>query len=152
MIRLSAKLEIADHRVDKNKNPIKKDEIPELSLERKASKGGELLDISNQSQSKGKGSKGKGKKQSPPPTAPSRFSHRTKFDLLGDIPSDEDPTSLSLLPHSSINRGSPASEKRGRVPTTGAMMPPFNSDFWTVYGNKLRVNGTLEQFCSLSSD
>jgi len=30
------------------------------------------------------------------------------------------------------------------------LMPPWDSDFWNVYGNKLRVNGTVEGHCDLS--
>ena len=29
------------------------------------------------------------------------------------------------------------------------LMPPFNSYFWEVYGNKMRVNGTKEGICNL---
>lgn len=29
------------------------------------------------------------------------------------------------------------------------LMPPWDSDFWNVYGNKLRVNGTVEGVCHL---
>ena len=31
----------------------------------------------------------------------------------------------------------------------GLMMPPQGSDFWTTYGNSLRVNGTIEGVCRL---
>ena len=31
------------------------------------------------------------------------------------------------------------------------MMPSYNRPFWTVYGNKLRVNGTLEEVCIVGS-
>ncbi|KAL9612774.1 MAG: hypothetical protein Q9167_002659 [Letrouitia subvulpina] len=153
VIRLSAKLEKAGYYVDENDKPIKKDEIPHRSLKRKVpEREKELLDVSNQTQSKGKDSEGKSKKDSStsPATASSRFSHPTKFDLLGDIPSDEDPTPLSLLPHSSADRESLPRKKEKQVSNTATLMPPFNSAFWNTYGNKLRVNGTIEQFCSLS--
>ena len=29
------------------------------------------------------------------------------------------------------------------------LMPSWDSDFWNVYGNKLRVNGTVEGMCEL---
>ena len=32
-------------------------------------------------------------------------------------------------------------------PVTHTMMPPGGSPFWTRYGNKLRVNGTVEEVC-----
>lgn len=31
------------------------------------------------------------------------------------------------------------------------LMPPFGSDFWAVYGNKLRVYGTEEGVCKLGA-
>ena len=30
------------------------------------------------------------------------------------------------------------------------LMPPFNSHFWEIYGNKMRVNGTKEGICNLN--
>lgn len=33
------------------------------------------------------------------------------------------------------------------VPVVHTMMPAGGSPFWTRYGNKLRVNGTVEEFC-----
>ena len=33
----------------------------------------------------------------------------------------------------------------------GLAMPAFDSHFWTVYGNKLRVNGTMEGICKLKN-
>ena len=35
------------------------------------------------------------------------------------------------------------------IPT---FMPHFENDFWRVYGNKLRVNGTVEEVCDLSEE
>ena len=32
-------------------------------------------------------------------------------------------------------------------PPVHTMMPPGGSPFWTRYGNKLRVNGTVEEVC-----
>ena len=42
----------------------------------------------------------------------------------------------------------------GERPATGfpPMLPPWRSDFWRVYGNKLRVNGTNEGLLKLDPD
>ena len=36
---------------------------------------------------------------------------------------------------------------RQSPPVMHTMMPPGDSPFWTRYGNKLRVNGTVEEVC-----
>ena len=80
------------------------------------------------------------------------FSHPTMFDLLGTMPLDEAETEgvgegnerstpTEVQPRLVAERTSPSS--------VFAMMPPWESDFWNVYGNKLRVNGTLEGICHL---
>ena len=88
------------------------------------------------SKSKAKKSKRKSNEIAARDTA---FSHATRFDLLGDMPSSDDglETSIArtLVPKSSKARFT--------------MMPPFDSDFWNVYGNKLRVNGTVEGVCHI---
>ncbi|KAI4250428.1 MAG: hypothetical protein L6R40_000026 [Gallowayella cf. fulva] len=55
------------------------------------------------------------------------FSHATKFDLLGDLSAEVDTITLE-----------------GRKQPPGRL-PAWESDFWKVYGNKLRVNGTIEE-------
>ena len=37
------------------------------------------------------------------------------------------------------------------IPTSSLTMPAFDSHFWEVYGNKLRVNGTREGICKLKT-
>ena len=80
------------------------------------------------------------------------FSHAGRFDLLGDLSSDEDaalakvtevlePTRTGAQ-HHHFRRVSPPEQKF-------TMMPSWDSDFWRVYGNKLRVNGTAEGICKL---
>ena len=62
-----------------------------------------------------------------------RFAHKGMFDILSDLPADG-PTEVVEPP----------------APTSHhVMMPPFDSHFWEVYGNKLRVNGTMEGVCDL---
>lgn len=34
---------------------------------------------------------------------------------------------------------------------SGEMIQPWDSDFWRVYGNKLRVYGTVEEVCDLEA-
>ena len=62
-----------------------------------------------------------------------RFAHKGMFDTLSDLPTDE-PTDVV----------EPPAPKPHHV-----MMPPFDSHFWVIYGNKLRVNGTMEGVCDL---
>lgn len=89
--------------------------------------------------------------------SPTAFSHPTMFDLLGDIPSDEEPMNLRLRAAATNDSDSrSALKKRGKISALEpwpepvvkfTMMPDFESHFWTVYGNKLRVNGTVEGVC-----
>ena len=65
-----------------------------------------------------------------------RFAHKGMFDMLRDLPTDMD---------GSIDVFGVAEPQ----PPEHVMMPPFDSHFWEVYGNKLRVNGTLEGVCNL---
>lgn len=65
-----------------------------------------------------------------------RFAHKGMFDMLRDLPTDMD---------GSIE----VDEVAEPPPPDPVMMPPFDSHFWEIYGNKLRVNGTLEGVCDL---
>ena len=42
------------------------------------------------------------------------------------------------------------SKARGSTDGHPSLMPSFDSDFWKVYGNKLRVFGTREELCDLN--
>ena len=87
----------------------------------------------------------------------SNFAHATKFDLLGDLTTDDDDGSLSPSPDRkrAKSKGSSIASDYGNFDTffpvrRPTMMPAFDcdSDFWKVYANKLQVNGTLEGiFC-----
>ncbi|KAL8704638.1 MAG: hypothetical protein Q9201_002224 [Fulgogasparrea decipioides] len=83
----------------------------------------------------------------------SPLSHDTVFDLLGDIPSDEDPIKLARRAKNKKPSASfePAVQSNTKGPDVGGRMPAWDSDFWNVYGNKLRVNGTIEQVCHVGS-
>ncbi|KAI4178742.1 MAG: hypothetical protein L6R41_008241 [Letrouitia leprolyta] len=87
-------------------------------------------------------------------SAPTRsaFSHATTFDLLGDIPlEEEDLITLTLQPEKTKRPMSRKQEKRMRKAANefGRRMPAWESHFWTVYGNKLCVNGTTEGVCDV---
>lgn len=86
----------------------------------------------------------------------SAFSHATKFDLLGDLPSDEE--LMVQSPSKTLRGGSGRAKPVVEEPPMpevesrrDGMMPAFHSDFWRVYGNKLRVFGTVEGVCDLTS-
>ena len=63
------------------------------------------------------------------------FAHVGMYEALRDLPSNMDGSAESL---------------EGEVGPPHVMMPPFESHFWEVYGNKLRVNGTVEGVCHLA--
>ena len=76
------------------------------------------------------------------------------FDVLADeATSDEDLIDLGFDEALDFDKESKAKgAKRGslkRQPPSPTMMPPFHSEFWNVYGNKLRVNGTAEGVCHM---
>ncbi|KAI4205563.1 MAG: hypothetical protein LQ350_000342 [Teloschistes chrysophthalmus] len=82
---------------------------------------------------------------------PTPFSHPTKFDLLGDISSDEDSVALSPKEQDRSSLVKQADPSKGNSYEIGGRMPAWDSGFWNVYGNKLRVVGTLEQMCPVGS-
>lgn len=86
------------------------------------------------------------------------FSHTTKYDLLTDQTMDLSPPK----PRPARNAQKPTPEAsliefeediliRQKV-AKGELMPRFDSKFWKVYGNKLRVFGTIEGVSSLDVD
>ena len=80
------------------------------------------------------------------------FSHPTKFDLLGELSSDEDLIDLfepSRSPKKVSKTNGVGAPQTAQTAFT--MMPPFDDPFWSVYGNKLRVNGTVEGVCPMRS-
>lgn len=82
----------------------------------------------------------------------SAFSHAGRFDLLGDLSSDEDAALANVTTVLEPTRPGPQHHHFRRVSPpeqTFTMMPAWDSDFWSVYGNKLRVNGTAEGICEL---
>ena len=75
------------------------------------------------------------KPKADPHPEPRKFANTAMFDSLLDLPNDMDRAG---------NR-TPTPEPEPQF----VMMPPFDSHFWEVYGNKLRVNGTVEGVCNL---
>ena len=90
----------------------------------------------------------------------SAFAHRTRFDLLTD--QTEDIVTLPLNGDGSGDSTPPAvGEPLLSFPedvnieemvAAGDLMPRFDSAFWEVYGNKLRVFGTEEGVCFLNGE
>ncbi|KAL1965715.1 hypothetical protein VTN77DRAFT_5215 [Rasamsonia byssochlamydoides] len=82
------------------------------------------------------------------PKAQSRFAHRTKFDLLTHtvetVDSDETEDGSSSDLSSTEGDGDIV-----RKIDKGELIPRFQSTFWKIYGNKLRVFGTEERVCML---
>ena len=177
LIRLSAKLEAAGHYVDENGIPQREDEEYETTpedggvildkLDADPAHNSDASDSSNQGVSlvvaaldaatisqaetepkRPKAPKSNRSKASPP----TGFSHQNSFDLLDDMATDEDALPMSLRPENSVDEKKGRKEKkREKKRKKFTMMPPFESHFWTVYGNKLRVNGTVEEVCYMKS-
>ncbi|KAF2400807.1 CAF1-domain-containing protein [Trichodelitschia bisporula] len=93
-----------------------------------------------------------------PPAGPSRFAHETMFDVLGEL-GDDDETSQEEdeVPANEEQEAETASEdyvwtaidyalSASEVSSIPALplMPPLDDVFWSDYGNRLRVFGTVE--------
>ncbi|PGH23764.1 hypothetical protein AJ80_02194 [Polytolypa hystricis UAMH7299] len=79
------------------------------------------------------------------------FAHPTKFDLLTDQ-TDEIVTYRSPSPGPGrslldFNEDNGVGERKAKG---GQLITRFDNDFWKVYGNKLRVFGTIEELCDLN--
>ena len=78
----------------------------------------------------------------------SPFSHTNPFDLLNQLSLEDRPE--TLRPNSKTNLSiadNPQHPVPPPSPSRHKMMPPVGSSFWLRYGNKLRVNGTVEEVC-----
>ena len=105
-------------------------------------------------------------------TSGGRFAHGNAFQSLSDATTEDDGEDAVLqfedLPSSTgpvvsnTDGQIDAEEARGYAVTVDSLggpqkrepmqlMPRFDSDFWKVYGNKLRVFGTQEGVCILDS-
>jgi poly(A)-specific ribonuclease len=116
-------------------------------------------------------------KQVSPPKVTSRFATKTLFDALADVDGHEEQngdtviigSSFALNPNArpfpivsvAVDGASDGAVLEASSPRKGAkkpkvselkidaIMPPFNTDFWRVYANKLRVFGTAEGLLDL---
>jgi hypothetical protein len=96
----------------------------------------------------------KAKRNPKGPPSRTAFFHSTRFGVLADeVSSDEDLIDLGIEGLDSPNPSRAEGAKRGKTDEQPAptMMPPFQSEFWSAYGNKLRVNGTLEEVCHMKA-
>lgn len=87
------------------------------------------------------------------------FAHRNKFDLL----TDQTEETVTLSTSSNIIKYDPILDPEAPLldfpeelamqqkVDNGELIPRFDSDFWQTYGNKLRVFGTAEEICVLTS-
>ena len=80
----------------------------------------------------------------------------TPFPIHSDVmTSDNSEASQETLYFNSDNTFKALSleEPESSSPQTNKhlMMPSFDSTFWHTYGNKLRVNGTIEEVCNTAS-
>ena len=78
--------------------------------------------------------------------AEARVSHRIRFNSLLNSDDEEGPPELGGGVEIGYRDTNVAALEPGSLDVV--LMPPFHSDFWRVYGNKLRVFGTKEEiFC-----
>lgn len=121
----------------------------------------EMLDISSESEKNDKLNTLNPKRRLKGLPSPTAFSHPTIFGVLADA-HDEDSSGEDLIDlgfeeegfkkSPKINGTATKRGKSNRQPPPPKMMPPFQSEFWDRYRNKLRVNGTLEEVCHLKAE
>ena len=94
------------------------------------------------------------------------FSHTGMFDLLEDLQTDDESSNDGDIEHeyteqSAVTDLTPMDDREPHKRTPSEvlsssdqpaprLMPRWDSDFWNVYGNLLRVNGTVEGVCDLT--
>ena len=87
------------------------------------------------------------------------FSHAGKFDLLGSMVEDAEEGTVEVevkttmktpVVSKTFTSASANSKAKEADPAPSRLMPPWDSDFWNIYGNKLRINGTIEGVCDLT--
>lgn len=118
-----------------------------------------MLDISSESEKNGKVNTLNPKRKTKGLPSPTAFSHPTIFGVLADeVSSDEDLIDLGFEEKGfkKSSKANGAATKRGKSYQPPSpppkMMPPFQSEFWDKYRNKLRVNGTMEEVCYLKAE
>lgn len=79
------------------------------------------------------------------------FSHEGMYDILR--PENIDANGMGVLQTGLTNFETEEVENEvEHAPKKVLRMPPWDSDFWNTYGNKLRVNGTVEGVCVLGGE
>ncbi|KAL8815552.1 MAG: hypothetical protein Q9223_005314 [Gallowayella weberi] len=154
-LRLAIELETSAPHLDDPPSPINQasSSPPEMgvlidhhdvsaNLQAAAAAADDISSKSSSQPSSGSGSGSGSASTVPRPT----FSHPTKFDLLGDLSCEEIET-LALGVRAREPGLKPADVDLGR--DAPRRLPAWESDFWKVFGNKLRVNGTVEEVCCL---
>ncbi|KAL9603936.1 MAG: hypothetical protein Q9219_000874 [cf. Caloplaca sp. 3 TL-2023] len=158
LIRLSTVLELSGIYLDERDDAVRDDEnyfTPPEDRTPEEGSGGIPIDINtipaHLSTSEESSSSSQYIPSHVPVSTRSAFSHATTFDLLGDIPSDEDSVTFTISPQKKERQASKKVEKRKKKmdAESGRRMPAWESTFWELYGNKLRVNGTVEGVCDL---
>ncbi|KAL8690752.1 MAG: hypothetical protein Q9218_003873 [Villophora microphyllina] len=153
LVRLASKLESSGMYTD-DKDEDESYHTPPEDQSPGEANGGVLLNFGGppaQHHSNGtSSSKSRSQSTSTSASKPSAFSYPTVFDLLGDISSDEDPI-IDAKKRDRSSSTKQADPSKGNAYEIGARLPAWESGFWNVYGNKLRVNGTIEQVCLVGS-
>ena len=146
LIRQSAKLEKLGHYVDDNNNAIDEEEYytpSESAVSPGEADTGISLDVNalpahiHSKEARLRTSRSQNSSKSGHTT----YAHDNYFGLLGEDVRDEDVYQRPVQPRR------PSAQSRQILAERGKRMPAWDSDFWNVYGNKLRVNGTREGVC-----
>ncbi|KAL8948511.1 MAG: hypothetical protein Q9222_005314 [Ikaeria aurantiellina] len=151
LLRLATKLDVSEQYLDSNTS--NQDEqsyhTPPEGPSPDEAGGGVLIELDTVSEHLRSTKRSLGSSQSniARPPAYNPFSHVSRFDLLASIHDDEDPAD-----EETSSTSSSAEPPEGKVDNeTGRRIPAWDSDFWSAYGNKLRVLGTLEEVCNVGS-
>ncbi|KAL8775326.1 MAG: hypothetical protein Q9209_000333 [Squamulea sp. 1 TL-2023] len=147
LVRLSVNLEASGEYIEELPSPV-----DEPFYTPPEGEGDDLMDFNDVSEQLEAIDRTSSKSSSRPSsgitTSRTTFSSATKFDLLGDLSADIDPFTLRpRTPDPEVRRELRTDAKVDNE--TGRRLPAWESDFWKVYGNKLRVNGTIEGVCHL---
>ena len=162
LIRLSARIEEA---AKGNESPRSEDEVYHSASEDGiflsdlndilAKKSISNEDASDQRKEIDHGSRNSAKREAPSEVQAALDRQATLFRELGlDDQEPQSETQRDDSPHTSNNPYSLLQETNfaddagpESPPVMHTMMPPGTSPFWTRFGNKLRVNGTVEEVC-----
>lgn len=77
------------------------------------------------------------------------FSHPGKFDILDSVVSEGSEEEATICAGNEDREVEVEADEVEDEQKVVKLMPRWDSEFWKVYGNKLRVNGTVEGVCDL---